>query len=95
MALDKALKCVENQCQKSGPECSVEEVSCNGWRWVPAKFCGKSRSERAFGPTWIRRKVCVCLRTASMEWNVPGKYGPQGELFYFLIQKEPATVLGQ
>ena len=33
----------------------------------------------------------VCLRTASMEWNVPGKYGPHGELFFFLIQKEPAT----
>ena len=32
----------------------------------------------------------VCLRTASMEWNVPGKYGPQCELFFFLIQKEPA-----
>ena len=33
----------------------------------------------------------VCLRTASMEWNVPGKYGPHGELFFFLI-KEPAIV---
>ena len=32
----------------------------------------------------------VCLRTSSMEWNVPGKYGPHGELFFFLIQKEPA-----
>ena len=36
----------------------------------------------------------VCLRTASMEWNVPGKYGPHGELFFFLTQKEPATVPG-
>ena len=35
--------------------------------------------------------VCVCLRTASMEWNVPGKYGPHGELIFFLIQKEVAT----
>ena len=33
----------------------------------------------------------VRSRTASMEWNVPGKYGPHGELFFFLIQKEPAT----
>ena len=32
----------------------------------------------------------VCLRTASMQWNVPGKYGQHGELFFFLIQKEPA-----
>ena len=34
----------------------------------------------------------VCLRTASVEWNVPGKYGPHGELFYFLIKKELATM---
>ena len=33
----------------------------------------------------------MCLRTASIEWNVPRKYGPYGELFFFLIQKEPAT----
>ena len=38
--------------------------------------------------------VSVCLRTASIEWNVPGEYGPHGELFFFLTQKEPATVLG-
>ena len=36
----------------------------------------------------------VCLRTASVEWNVPGKYGPHGELFFFLVQKEPATMPG-
>ena len=36
----------------------------------------------------------VCLRTASVEWNVPGKYGPHGELFFFLIEKEPATMPG-
>ena len=36
--------------------------------------------------------VCVCLRTASVKWNAPGKYGPHGELFFFLIQKEPAIV---
>ena len=24
----------------------------------------------------------------SMEWNVPGKYGPHGELLFFLIKKE-------
>ena len=36
----------------------------------------------------------VCLRTASVGWNVPGKYGPHGELFFFLTQKEPATMPG-
>ena len=25
---------------------------------------------------------------------MPGKYGPHGELFFFLIQKEPAMVSG-
>ena len=32
------------------------------------------------------------LRTASMHWNVPGKYGPHGELFFFLIKKEQMVV---
>ena len=32
----------------------------------------------------------VCLRTASMDWNVPEKYGPHGVLLFFLIQKKPA-----
>ena len=31
----------------------------------------------------------VCLRTLSMEWNVPEKYGPHGVLHFFLIQKKP------
>ena len=45
-----------------------------------------------FGPTWnpMDSVCCVYSRTASMESNVPGKYGPHGELFFFLIQKEPA-----
>ena len=36
----------------------------------------------------------VCLRTASVEWNVPAKYGPHDELFFFLIKREPATMPG-
>ena len=32
----------------------------------------------------------VRLRTASTNWNVP-KYGPYGELFLFLIKKEPVA----
>ena len=34
----------------------------------------------------------VCLRTVSMEWNTPEKYGPHGVLLFFLIQKRPVTV---
>ena len=30
----------------------------------------------------------VRRRTASTHWNVPGKYGPHGELFFFLTKKE-------
>ena len=36
----------------------------------------------------------VRLRTASTHWNVPVKYGPLGELFFFLLKKEP-MVLGE
>ena len=31
----------------------------------------------------------VGLRTTASVWKVPGKYGPHGELFFFLIEKEP------
>ena len=33
----------------------------------------------------------VCSRKASTHWNVPGKYGTHGELFFFLIKKEPVV----
>ena len=33
----------------------------------------------------------VRLRTAFTYWNVPGKYGPHGELFFFLVKKEPVV----
>ena len=32
------------------------------------------------------------LRTTSKQWNVPGRYGPYGELFSFLLKKEPMVV---
>ena len=35
----------------------------------------------------------VRLRTASTQWNVPGRYGPHGELFFFLVE-ERAEGLG-
>ena len=34
----------------------------------------------------------VRLRTASTHWNVPKKYGPHGELFFFLLKKEPVVL---
>ena len=34
----------------------------------------------------------VRLRTTSMQCNVPGRYGPYGELFFFLVKKEPMVL---
>ena len=34
----------------------------------------------------------VRLRTASTHWNVPGRYRPYGELFFFLLKKEPRVL---
>ena len=33
--------------------------------------------------------MVVGLRTSAGVWNVPKKYGPYGELFFFLMKKEP------
>ena len=49
---------------------------------------------------WDKPRFCpylglwdsVRLRTASTHWNVPKKYGPHGELFFFFLKTEP-TVL--
>ena len=34
----------------------------------------------------------VRVRTVSTHWNVPGKYGPHGGLFFFLLKKEPMVL---
>ena len=79
VALDNALKCVEISYQRSWPECLVE--GCLAMAGVGFL---QSLGEK---PIWegVRLDVdpmdSVCLRTASMEWNVPGKYGPHRELF--------------
>ena len=49
---------------------------------VRSDRCGK----RSCGLFWMR------LRTASTQWNVPGKYGPHGEPFFFLLKKEPRVL---
>ena len=36
----------------------------------------------------------VRIRTTSTQWNVPGRYGPYGELFFFLLKKEPMVPQG-
>ena len=37
----------------------------------------------------------VRLRTASTQWNVPGKHGPIGELLFFLIMKKEPRILSE
>ena len=61
----------------------------NGWRGFFQSLWVKPIWEGVW--PYLDPMENVCLRTASMDWIVPGKYGPHGELFFFLIQKEPAT----
>ena len=89
VALDKALKCVEEISiegfgPSAGERCVLQRLMMASETWV------RSRSGRAFGPTWMRWKLCVCA--VSMEWNRPEKYGPQRVLLFFLIQKKLAIV---
>ena len=92
VALDKALKCVENSYWRSWPGCFVEGVFAMAGVGVLQSLWEK--------PMWEGVWPCldpmdsVCLRTASMAWNVPGKYGPHGDLFFFLIRNEPASTPG-
>ena len=58
MALDKALKCVENSYWR----CLVEGCLAMAGAGFPPKVVVKVD---LFGPDG------VCLHTASMEWNVP------------------------
>ena len=67
----------------------MEEVSCNGWRWHPPKFVVKADLG------YLDPMDSVCLRTVSMEWNVPGKYGPHGELFFLPGSEEAGDGAGQ
>ena len=50
----------------------------------------KGQSGRAFGLTWIQWIVCVCAQHPRSGMS----HGPHGELFFFLIQREPAMVSG-
>ena len=34
----------------------------------------------------------VRLRTTATQWNVLERYGPSGELFFFLVEKEPMVL---
>ena len=55
----------------------VSDLMLPLWEWVLWPFLDAWDSVR--------------LRTVSMHWNVQGRYGPYGELF-FLLEKEPMVL---
>ena len=57
--------------------------------WAP-RFCKRCEEVPFWEGVWfcLNPWSSVRLRAASTYWNVPGKYGPHGELFFFLIKKE-------
>ena len=72
----------------------MEGAFYNGGRGLPPMVVGEPIWEGVWPNLDPMECVCVCvLRTACMEWNVPGRYGPHGgEHCFFLRQKEPAIV---
>ena len=82
IALDKAFKCLVISSEAG---CWLVAAAERVKVWCQS--CGaKTLCEKVrpyLGP-WDSAR----LRTASTHWNVPGKYGPHGELFFFLIKKE-------
>ena len=66
------------------------ELVFNG-QWPRGLRHGSRDVEKALvgkGLAYLDPWDSVRLRTASTHWNVPGKYGPQGELFIFFSTKE-------
>ena len=62
------------------------------WRKDFAKYVGRALLGRRLA---FPGSLGFCgLRTASSVWNVPGKYGPHGELL-FLIRRSPLLSQGQ
>ena len=63
--------------------------SCVG-TLVLQKVLGKAFLGRRLALLGPVGTVCTC-GTASSCWNVPGKSGPHGKLFFFLFKKEPVV----
>ena len=82
VALDRASKCVENQHQGRDLLSNWSPMACGreGSGMVP-KMWDKPLWERIW--PYLNPWDSVRLRTASTHWNLPKKYGPHGELFFF------------
>ena len=64
-----------------------EVRSPNGCCWLPSKLGGEAYLG---GRLALLGFDGYCVFTHSIHGVEPGKYWPDGELFFFLIQKEPA-----
>ena len=61
--------------------------------WMTADVVGAKILQKMWeGSCWEGVWLLVGLLTTASVWNVPGKYGPHGELFFFLIEREPLAV---
>ena len=56
---------------------------CQGW--------GKDRSGKVFGLIWTRETGCVYAHLPRIGTS-QRSYGPHGELFFFLLKKEPVVL---
>ena len=69
----------------------ASSIKADCWLWPS----GLSTLAKDVGHTDVGRYLdpwdSVRLRTASTHWNVPGKYWPHGELFFYLVKKEPVV----
>ena len=93
-ALEKALTCLENP-SESGHWFEAPRGKLREWQWPAVvrvlEFCKRCGKKPFCEGVWPQLDPwdSVRLRTASTCWNVPRKCGPHGELFFFLLRKEP------
>ena len=66
---------MENSCEEVSARVFGGGSVLHGGRWVPLRVLGKADLGGRFWPN-LDPMDSACLRTASMEWHVPGKYGP-------------------
>ena len=61
------------------------------WLTMASETLGEKPIREGVWP-FLDARDTVCLRTVSMEWNMPEKCGPHAVLLFFLIQKKAAIV---
>ena len=72
VALEKALKCVENSCWKVLARVLCGGSVLRGWCWLPPKFVGKAGLRGRLAQTWIQWIVCVYVHGVEFATEVRG-----------------------